>query len=159
MELRVIDFEILTRNFKIYVDGYKDIESEKRKMIDSIQPSKKEIEDIIRRSQSGLIVDESTQRRDMDRYKNLQDGLMAKDQEFKKSLKDMMDNLNTVVYDKLSEIINNWSVKNNIDIVMGKMEVIFNTDKLDATNDILDLIKELGLYYEQEEPSLISESL
>lgn len=159
MELRVIDFEILTRNFKIYVDGYKDIESEKRKMIDSIQPSKKEIEDIIRRSQSGLIVDESTQRRDMDRYKALQDGLMAKDQEFKKSLKDMMDNLNTVVYDKLSEIINNWSVKNNIDIVMGKMEVIFNTDKLDATNDILDLIKELDLYYEQEEPSLIGESL
>lgn len=159
MELRVIDFEVLTRNFKIYVDGYKDIESEKRKMIDSIQPSKKEIEDIIRRSQSGLIVDESTQRRDMDRYKNLQDGLMAKDQEFKKSLKDMMDNLNTVVYDKLSEIINNWSVKNNIDIVMGKMEIIFNTDKLDATNDILDLIKELDLYYEQEEPSLISENL
>ena len=34
MELRVIDFEVLTRNFQPYVDGYKEIESEKRKMLE-----------------------------------------------------------------------------------------------------------------------------
>ena len=36
MELRVIDFENLTRNFQPYVEGYKEIESEKRKMLKSI---------------------------------------------------------------------------------------------------------------------------
>ena len=30
MELRVIDFENLTRNFQPYVEGYKEIESENK---------------------------------------------------------------------------------------------------------------------------------
>jgi hypothetical protein len=33
---------------------------------------------------------------------------------------------------------------------MGKMEVIFNTDDIDATEDILSIIKEKDLFYKTE---------
>jgi Skp family chaperone for outer membrane proteins len=128
MELRVIDFEVLTRNFQPYVDGYKNIESEKRKMLESVEPSRKEMQDIIKRSQSGLIVDEMSQKRDMEKFKQLQDTLMKSDNDFKAQLKDMSEELNTSVYNQLEVIVNEWANANSIDLVMGKMEVIFNTD-------------------------------
>jgi hypothetical protein len=93
MELRVIDFEVLTRNFQPYVDGYKNIESEKRKMLESIEPSRKEMQEIIKRSQSGLIVDELSQKRDMDKFKQLQESLMKADTDFKTQLKEMSEEL------------------------------------------------------------------
>jgi len=147
MELRVIDFEVLTRNFQPYVDGYKNIESEKRGMLESVEPSRKEMQDIIKRSQSGLIVDEMSQKRDMEKFKQLQDTLMKADNEFKSQLKEMSEDLNTSVYEQLSVIVDVWASANSIDLVMGKMEVIFNTDKVDATNEIMEIIKQKELFY------------
>ena len=147
MELRVIDFEVLTRNFQPYVDGYKNIESEKRSMLESVEPSRKEMQDIIKRSQSGLIVDEMSQKRDMEKFKQLQDALMKADSEFKSKLQEMSEELNTSVYDQLSVIIDEWAKANSVDLVMGKMEVIFNTEKIDATNNIMEIIKQKGLFY------------
>jgi Skp family chaperone for outer membrane proteins len=147
MELRVIDFEVLTRSFQPYVDGYKTIESEKRKMLSSIDPEKKEIETIIKRSQSGVILDENSQRKDMERFKEIQDKLMKLDMDFKKQLKEMSEDLNTSVYDQLSVIVEEWSKANSINLVMGKMEVIFNTEDIDATEQILEVIKEKGMFY------------
>jgi Skp family chaperone for outer membrane proteins len=147
MELRVIDFEVLTRSFQPYVDGYKTIESEKRKMLSSIDPEKKEMETIIKRSQSGVILDENSQRKDMERFKEIQDKLMKLDMDFKKQLKEMSEDLNTSVYDQLSVIVEEWSKANSINLVMGKMEVIFNTEDIDATEQILEVIKEKGMFY------------
>jgi Skp family chaperone for outer membrane proteins len=147
MELRVIDFEVLTRNFQPYVDGYKNIESEKRKMLESIDPSRKEMQAIITRSQSGIIVDEMSQKRDMEKFKQLQETLMKADNDFKAQLKEMSEDLNTSVYDQLSVIVDEWAKANSIDLVMGKMEVIFNTEKVDATNEIMEAIKQKELFY------------
>ena len=151
MELRVIDFEILTRNFQPYVDGYKEIESEKRKMLESIDPDKKEMETIIKRSQSGLVLDEASQKRDMDAFRQIQDKLMKLDQDFKRKLKEMSEELNTNVYDQLAVIVEEWATDNSINLVMGKMEVIFNTDNIDATEQMLEVIKQKGLYYAEVE--------
>ena len=151
MELRVIDFEILTRNFQPYVDGYKEIESEKRKMLESVDPDKKEMEAIIKRSQSGLVLDEASQKRDMEAFRQIQEKLMKLDQDFKRKLKEMSDELNTNVYDQLAVIVNEWATANSINLVMGKMEVIFNTDNLDATEQLLEAIKQKGLYYTEVE--------
>ena len=145
MELRVIDFENLTRNFQPYVEGYKEIESEKRKMLKSIDPDKKEMEAIIKRSHSDL--DEVSQKRDMEAFRQVQERLMKLDQDFKRKLKEMSDELNTKVYDQLSVIVDEWARANSINLVTGKMEVIFNTDDIDATEEILKLVKEKGLYY------------
>ena len=148
MELRVIDFDILTRNFQPYVDGYKNIESEKRAMLDSIQPVRKEMEAIMKSSVS--ILDEVSQQKSAERFRVLQDSLMKSDSEFKYKLKELQEDLNTSVYDQLSEMISIWANENSINLVMGKMEVIFNTDNIDATEDILSLIKEKDLFYKTE---------
>ena len=47
MELRVVDFEILTKNYKNYQEGIKNIENEKQEFIKSLEPVKKEMENII----------------------------------------------------------------------------------------------------------------
>jgi Skp family chaperone for outer membrane proteins len=148
MELRVIDFDILTRNFQPYVNGYKNIESEKRAMLDSIQPVRSEMEEIMRSSAS--ILDEVSQQKNAERFRVLQESLMKSDGEFKIKLKELQEDLNTSVYDQLSEIISIWSKENSINLVMGKMEVIFNTDDIDATEDILSIIKEKNLFYKDE---------
>jgi Skp family chaperone for outer membrane proteins len=147
MELRVIDFEVLTRSFQPYIDGYKEMESEKRKMLESINPQKKEMDAIIKRSQDGQIKDAETQEKEMARFRELQEDLMKADSDFKRQLKDMSEDINTSVYDQLSVIISEWSKANSINLVMGKMEVIFNTEDIDATEQILEAIKEKGLYY------------
>lgn len=147
MEIRVIDFEVLTRNFQTYVDGYNKIEIRKKEMLNSIEPKKKEMEDILKKAQSNLNIDEVTQQKDVNRYKEIQQELMKLDNDFNRELKNMSNDLQTKVFDQLSEIITEWSTKNSINLVMGKMEIIFNTNDIDATEDILNIIKEKGLYY------------
>lgn len=149
MKLRAVDFDTLTRGFQPYIDGYLKIEAEKKSLVDSIQPQKKEIESIITSASSGLIVDEMTQKRNVERFKVLQDELMKKDQEFKTVLKEMRDELNTSVYDQLSEIITEWAKENSIDIVTGKMEVVYCSDECDSTNDIVEILRTKGLYQEE----------
>jgi Skp family chaperone for outer membrane proteins len=76
---------------------------------------------------------------------------MKLDQDFKRKLKEMSDELNTNVYDQLAVIVNEWANDNSINLVMGKMEVIFNTDNIDATEQMLEVIKQKGLYYTEVE--------
>ena len=149
MKLRAVDFDTLTRGFQPYIDGYLKIEAEKKSLVDSIQPQKKEIESIITSASSGLIVDEMTQKRNVERFKVLQDELMKKDQEFKTMLKEMRDELNTSVYDQLAEIITEWAKENSIDMVTGKMEVVYCSDECDSTNDIVEILRTKGLYQEE----------
>lgn len=154
MEIRVIDFEVLTRNFKPYVDGYLKIEDEKKNFIKSIESEKKEFEEIVKRAQSGLLMDSSSQEKDSNRAKDLQDILMQKDIEYKTMVKTMSDDLNTNVYDQLESIIAEWTKDKEIDLVMGKMEVIFNSERVDVTNNILELIKEKNLFFEKENATI-----
>lgn len=151
MNFRVIDFDLLTRSFQPYVDGANKIEQEKKNLIDSIEPQKKEMESIIRSHTSGLIIDDMTQKVNVERIKEIQEELMKKDQEFKFKLKQMRDELNTSVYEQLSTFITDWAKSNNIDMVMGKMEVVYATDEVDATEYILNILKEKELYVPQPE--------
>ena len=149
MKLRAVDFDTLTRGFQPYIDWYLNIEAEKKSLIESIQPQKKEIEAIIASSSSGLIVDEMTQKRNVERFRVLQEELMKKDQEFKMVLKEMKDELNTSVYDQLAEIITDWSKENSIDMVIGKMEVVYCNDECDVTDEIVEILRTKGLYQEE----------
>jgi Skp family chaperone for outer membrane proteins len=72
---------------------------------------------------------------------------MKSDNEFKTQLKELSEDLNTSVYEQLAVIVDAWANANSIDLVMGKMEVIFNTNKVDATNEIMEIIKQKGLFY------------
>jgi Skp family chaperone for outer membrane proteins len=151
MELRVVDFEILTRSYKTYIDGVNEIENEKSNFLLNIEPHRKELNSIISYASSGLIMDRKTQQEKSEKFQTIQQELLQMDSDFKIKLKKMSDELNEKCYDELSEIIQEWSEKKNIDIVLGKMEVVFCKRNLEITMEILDKIKELGMYIEHKE--------
>ena len=149
MEIRVIDFEILTSHYKNYRDGVDKINAEKEAILKKIEPIKKEMNQIISSVQSGLIMDARTQQQKGERFQELQKEVMQIDNDFKYKNRQMVDELNTKSYDELSNIISVWAVKNSIDLVSGKMEIVFCNDKWDITNDILEVLKEQNLYVDR----------
>ena len=60
----------------------------------------------------------------------------------------MGDELNEKTYDELAVLINAWSIENGVDVAIGKMEIIFNKPEFEATDSILELLKEKELYVE-----------
>jgi Skp family chaperone for outer membrane proteins len=149
MEFRVVDFEILTKNYKNYQEGIKNIDNEKKEFIRSLDPVKKEMESIINQMSSGLIIDEKTQREKEEKFKSLQDQALSIDNRFKVEMKKLHEDLNTKTFAELSEIIEEYSKSNNIDLVIGKMEVVYLVDKFEITEQILDALRTKDLFYEE----------
>lgn len=148
MEIRVVDFDTLTRNYKNYQEGVAEIKKVRKDFIASIEPLKKEMEEIINSVSSGLILDRKTQKEKEDAFKELQEKAMSVDNEFKTTMRDMQAGLNKKTFEELSEVITDWSKSNSIDLVIGKMEVVFLTEKYEATSQILEILKAKGLYTE-----------
>lgn len=146
MNLKTVDFQILTSNYVKYRDGVEEIENKKKEFLEKIEPLKKKMNDIIKYAQSGLIVDEQSQKSKSQDFQDLQREAISMDNDFKYEIRQMSDSLNEKCYDDLEEIITEWSINNNIDLVLGKMEVVFNKPEFEATNEILDILKEKGLY-------------
>jgi len=158
MEIRVIDFDRLTRSYSNYRDGIKSIEGEKNEFLSKLGPLKKEMEDIISSAKSGLLLDPSSQRQKEVRFAELQQEAMQIDGDFKAKMRELHDSLNKKTFDELSDIINEWAKDNSIDLVTGKMEVVFATERLDATDIIINILKERELYFEDSEESTASVS-
>lgn len=154
MNFRVIDFDLLTRSFQPYIDGFNRIETEKKKLLEEVEPLKNEMKSLITRNSSSLILDEMNQKMSVERVKAIQQELMQKDYEYKSKLSSMRDELNTTVYDQLSDMISEWCEKNNIDVVIGKMEVVFSNPEFEATSQIIDIIKQKGLFNNIEQTEL-----
>ena len=145
MELRVVDFEVLTKNYKNYQEGIKNIEGEKKSFIKSLDPVKKEMETIISQMSTGLIVDEKTQSEKEERFKALQEQAVGIDNQFKVEMRRLHDELNKSTYNELSTIISEYSEANSIDLVIGKMEIVYLVDKFEITEQILEVLKEKDL--------------
>jgi Skp family chaperone for outer membrane proteins len=150
MEIRVIDFEILTTHYKKYRDGVDLINAERKSVMLEVEPIRKEMNKIISSATTGLIIDGKTQQQQAEKFQALQQELVKIDNDFKARNKKMVDDLNTKSFDELSEIITEWAKQNSIDLVSGKMEIIFCNDKWDVTNDILEILKQQNLYVEKE---------
>ncbi len=75
------------------------------------------------------------------------------EQSLKYKIKIMSDELNSKCYDELEIIVSEWANNNSIDLVTGKMEVIFSNDKYDVTDNILEILKERLLFVELEKES------
>jgi Skp family chaperone for outer membrane proteins len=151
MEIRVLDFDILTKNYKNYQDGLKNIAGEKNQFVTKLGPLKTEMESIVNSAKSGLVLDPNTQRQKEQRFAELQQEAMMIDGDFKAKMRELHDKLNKTTFDELSSFVNEWATENSIDLVTGKMEVVFVNDKYDATNDILEILKSKDLYVENKE--------
>ena len=151
MESRIVDFEILTKHYVNYQEGVNEINNERQKFTDRLGPLKTEMESIIKMANSGLVVDMNTQKSRAEKFQQLQEEAMEIDAEFQSSMKSLRGDLNTKIYDELSEIISEWGSKNSIDLITGKMEVVYSNPKFDSTEDILSLLKEKGLFVDEME--------
>jgi len=123
----------------------------KNKFITKLGPIKTEMESIINAAKSGLVLDANTQREKEQKFSELQQEAMSIDNDFKSSMRKLHDELNKITFDELSDFVNTWANENSIDLITGKMEVVFANDKYDATNDILEILKEKNLYVEYKE--------
>jgi Skp family chaperone for outer membrane proteins len=149
MEFRIVDFELLTRHYITYQNGVQEIEDVKKKFIDKVEPFRKEMQNVILSTQGGLIVDNLSQQERSERFQKLQQEALEVDREAKIKLKEMGQDLNEKVYSELELIISNWSIENSIDVVLGKLEVVYLNEKFEATNDILEVLKERNLWCEE----------
>jgi Skp family chaperone for outer membrane proteins len=149
MELRVVDFEVLTKNYKNYQNGLKKIQEVKNDFIKSLDPIKKEMESLISQLNTG-VVDEKNQTEKEDKFRELQEKAVAIDENYKKEMRQLHDSLNKTTFDELSVIIDEYSKSNSIDLVIGKMEVVFLVNKFEITEQILEVLKEKDLLQQTE---------
>lgn len=142
MIIKVVNFEILSKNYVPYQDGITNVSDVKKDFIVKLEPFKKELESIINRSQGGEQLDESTQAR----FNELQEYAMSVDEEFKTTMRKMNDELSKKIYTELAEFIEEWSIKSEVDMVIGSTEVVFLKDEHDVTEQVLEIIREKGLH-------------
>lgn len=155
MKLRVTDFEVITKNYSNYQEGIKRIEGEKKDFVKSLEPVKKEMESIISQMSSGIIMDETTQKEKEDKFRTLQEQAMNIDNQFKVEMRRLHDELNKKTFDELSEIIDEYSKQNDIDMVIGKMEVVYLKEEFEITNNILEILKEKNLFHTETETEVL----
>ena len=148
MELRIVDFEKLSRHYKRYQDGLEVIEFHKKKYIDLIDPIKKEMSSIIASHQSGLVIDSRSQKERAERFQKLQEDIMSIDKTATSELTEIRDKMTKEVYGDLEKIITEWSIENSIDLVMGKIECVYVSEKNEITNQILEVLKSMDVYVE-----------
>ena len=157
MQIRVVDFELVTKHFSTYQDGAEKIEQSKKEFIEKVDPYRREMQNILVAAQSGLIVDSMTQKQRTEKFQHMQKEIVELDKVFKGEVQRMRDELTTVTYKELEDYIVNFSKDKDFDCVIGKLEVVYCKEEFDITNQILEILKEKGVYreyIEEEEESL-----
>jgi Skp family chaperone for outer membrane proteins len=148
MEIRIIDFELVTKHFVTYQKGMTEIRQVRDVFQKKVEPIRKEMQTIISQSSSGLVLDTLSQQERAERFQKLQQELVSIDADYKHQMNEMHGKLNVKSYDELEILISDWAKENSIDLVTSKMEVIFVNEKFDVTNDIIELLKTKELYSE-----------
>jgi Skp family chaperone for outer membrane proteins len=148
MELRIVDFEKLSIHYKKYRDGLNMLEFIKSEYLKQIEPIKKEMNDIIASMQSGLVMDNRTQKEKAERFQSLQEQVSSIDKDATTQLSKFRDKMTKEVYSEMEEIITEWSKSNNIDLVMGKIECVYAKEEFEITDSILEAFKTKELYVE-----------
>lgn len=159
MEIRIVDFELLTRHYTNYQIGLNEIEDEKAKFIERVEPFRKEMQNIIIAAQGGIVLDNLSQDQRMQKFQSLQQEALEVEKEAKIKLKEMGQSLNEKVYNELEIIVSEWSENNSIDLVIGKLEVVYLNKSFEATDDILEILKERNMFSEYTEKETEKESV
>lgn len=141
MIVNVVDFEKLTSVYKPYLDGVNEINKERDGFVQKLEPIRKEMQDIIKSLTSNIeIPGEDKQAKEI-RYNELQEQAIGLDEEFKAKAREMKDKLNEKTFDELSAIIDEFIEGKEIDMVIGKMEVVFVKPNFEITDNVIELLK------------------
>ena len=150
MEIRIIDFEILTRHYTKYQNGLNEINHLKKSFRDKIEPFRKEMQNLMLAAQTdGEVIKER-----MERFEELKQEAIDIDQDYKIQVGQMQDKLTKSTYADLEKIISEWRELNSIDLVIGKIEVVCLSPKYESTDEILEILKSKNIFseYKEEEP-------
>jgi len=98
--------------------------------------------------QSGLVMDNRTQKEKAERFQSLQEQVSSIDKDATTQLSKFRDKMTKEVYSEMEEIITEWSKSNNIDLVMGKIECVYAKEEFEITDSILEAFKTKELYVE-----------
>lgn len=151
MNIKVVDFQKVTSHYKFFRDGLDEIEKRRQEIIKELGPLQDKMSAIIKEAQSGIKLSNKTDEERAIEFQQLQNQAMSMNTKYDNELKEMNGKLNEETFDQLSEFIKEWASKNNIDIVMSNMEVVFVNDSNDATNDIIQLLIDKDVYVSKEE--------
>ena len=141
MIINVVDFEKLTAVYKPYKDGVEEVNKERQKFLEKLEPIRVEMQDLIK---SFSIGQENVQEKEI-RYSELQEQAYSLDEEFKQKAMEMKDSLNEKTFNELSAIINEFTENKEIDMVIGKMEVVSVKPEFEITDNIIELLKQKNL--------------
>jgi Skp family chaperone for outer membrane proteins len=148
MKFRVADFEKLSLHFTVYNNGLNKIEEYRKEILIKVDPLRKEMQSIIVAAESGIVLDSKSENERVQRFQQIQSDLMSIDKEVKVEMTKKRDDLTKEVYNQLQSIVEEWSKENSIDLVFGKIEVVYLKPEFEITNDIIDILKQKNLYCE-----------
>jgi Skp family chaperone for outer membrane proteins len=143
MNIKVVDFEILSRHYVKYQEGITKIEQVKEEFVKRLDPFRDEMQELLKTS---MTADEATQKASAERFQILQEEGMQIDEEFKHKMRQMNDELSKEIYNDLERIITEWASTKDVDMVIGSTEVVFLKQEHYVTSYIIDLLKERELY-------------
>ena len=142
MNIKVVNFEYLSKNYQPYQQGVTEISDVKKSFVEKLDPFKQEMEKIIKQANSGEKLEPETEAK----FAELQEQAVNIDEEFKLTMRKMNDELSKKIYSELAEIISEWSSSKDIDLVIGSTEVVFMKPENDITEDIQAVIREKELH-------------
>ena len=143
MNIKVVDFEILSRHYVKYQEGITKIEQVKEEFVKRLDPFRDEMQELLKTS---MTADEATQKASAERFQILQEEGMQIDEEFKHKMRQMNDELSKDIYNDLERIITEWASTKDVDMVIGSTEVVFLKQEHYVTSYIIELLKERELY-------------
>jgi Skp family chaperone for outer membrane proteins len=145
MNIKVVDFEVLSKHYMAYQVGITKIEEVKQEFVKRLDPFRDEMQELLK---SSMTADEATQKASAERFQILQEEGMIIDEEFKRKMRQMNDELSKDIYNDLERIITEWASSKDVDMVIGSTEVVFLKQEHYVTKYIIDLLKERDLYIE-----------
>lgn len=150
MKTYILDFEEVLKSFEPYHQSLLSIQKDKQDFSNLIDSIKKEMETIVNSSKS-LILDDVTQQKNQLRFRELQNTAVQAETDFRANIVTKQNEELEKNFTEIIKLVNDWSSKNDIDLVVNKNTVVFVKPEFEITKDIISLIKESGLYKEYSE--------
>jgi len=147
MTTYVLDFEEVLRNFQPYHESLKLIQQEKKEFSELIEGIKKEMENILASSKS-LILDDTTNQKNQLRFRELQNKAVQAESEFRSNIVAKQNEEVERNFQQIMEIVHKYAEDKSLDIVVNKNTVVFVKPEFEITTEIIEKVKESGLYLE-----------
>ena len=147
MKTYILDFEEVLKNFEPYHQSLKSIQKDKQEFSDLVDSIKKEMEGIVNSSKS-LILDDTSQQKNQNRFRDLQSKAVQAESDFRANIMTKQNEELEKNFNQIIALVNDWSSENDIDLVINKNTVVFVKPEFEITNKMIELIKEKGMYQE-----------